>query len=142
MEAQGYTIAQNIFFQDNQSAMRIERNRLASCGQKSKHINIRYFFIKDQLEGNSIELHYCPILTEKMLADFLSKPLQGTLFRKFRDILMGHVGVDALEIDTITTPTCKEGVGENANVKENTNRKWINWRRRFITVRKLTQRFY
>ena len=55
---------------------------------------------------------------------------------------MGHVGVDTLEIDTITTPTCKEGVGENANVKENTNRKWINWRRRFITVRKLTQRFY
>jgi len=56
-----------------------------------------------------------------MLADFLSKPLQGTLFRKFRNILMGHVDVDTLDIDIITPSTCKERVGETADTEVNTN---------------------
>ena len=32
---------------------------------------------------------WCP--TDKMIADFLTKPLQGKLFIKFRDVLMGAV---------------------------------------------------
>ena len=31
-----------------------------------------------------------------MLADFLTKPLQGSLFRKFRSVLLGHAHVDTL----------------------------------------------
>jgi len=38
IEAQGYTIDDSDFYQDNMSAMRI-----SSAGQKSRHINIRYF---------------------------------------------------------------------------------------------------
>jgi hypothetical protein len=43
IEAQGYTIDDSDFYQDNMSAMRMERKGRSSAGQKSCHINIRYF---------------------------------------------------------------------------------------------------
>jgi len=43
LDAQGYHIIENVFFQDNQSAMKLEKNGRASCGQKSRHIDIRFF---------------------------------------------------------------------------------------------------
>ena len=78
LEEQGYKIKENIVYQDNQSAMKIEKNGIQSCGQKLRHINKRYFFIKDRVDMNEIRIEYCP--TEKMLADFFTKPLQGKLF--------------------------------------------------------------
>ena len=87
LEEQGYILKRNIFYQDNESAMRMESNGRKSAGNKSRHINIRYFFIKDVLQREGIELKHCP--TERMIADFYTKPLQGSLFRKLRDILMG-----------------------------------------------------
>ena len=62
-------------------------NGRRSCTSYSRHINIRYFFIKNVLEREGIELRHCP--TERMIADYYTKPLQGSLFRKLRDILMG-----------------------------------------------------
>ena len=79
MEAQGYQIDTNLYHQDNQSAIRIELNGKKSGGQKSRHIDIRYFFIKDCLEKDGIKVVYCS--TEAMLADFFTKPLQGNLFK-------------------------------------------------------------
>ena len=64
----------------------MESNGRRSCGEKSRHINIRYFFIKDVLKREGIELIHCP--TERMIAGYYTKPLQGSLFRKMRDILM------------------------------------------------------
>lgn len=84
---QGYEVKMNVFYQDNESAMRMERNGTASCGEKSRHINIRYFFIKDVILRENIDIEHCP--TEMMVADFYTKPLQGSLFRKMRDYIMG-----------------------------------------------------
>jgi len=36
-----------------------------------------------------ISLHWCP--TKEMIADFWTKPLQGSQFRKLRDYIMGRV---------------------------------------------------
>jgi len=91
---QGHELPNNVFYQDNQSAIRLEKNGRASCGQKSRHIDIRYFFMKDRFESEKISVVYCP--TEEMLADFFTKPLQGSLFRKFRDVLLGHCHVNTL----------------------------------------------
>ena len=44
---QGYILKRNIFFQDYQSAMKLESNGRKSTGEKSRHIHIRFFFIKD-----------------------------------------------------------------------------------------------
>jgi hypothetical protein len=40
MTAQGYPITQAVFYQDNKSAIKMESNSKASCGQRSRHINI------------------------------------------------------------------------------------------------------
>jgi hypothetical protein len=43
MEAQGYKVTENIVYQDNQSAILLERNGKALSSKRTKHINIRYF---------------------------------------------------------------------------------------------------
>ena len=58
--AQGYVLRRNVFFQDNMSAMKLESNWLKSCGEKSRKIDIRFFFIKDVLKRENIELKHCP----------------------------------------------------------------------------------
>ena len=55
--------------------------------KKSRHIDIRFFFIKDRIESGDVEIAFCG--TEDMVADFLTKPLQGGVFRRFRDAIMG-----------------------------------------------------
>ena len=87
LREQGYKLNRSIFYQDNQSAMKMESNGIRSAGDKSRHINIRFFFIKDILKREGIELLHCP--TERMIADYYTKPLQGALFKKMRDIVMG-----------------------------------------------------
>jgi hypothetical protein len=87
IEAQGYKVSRSEYHQDNQSAMKMEKNGRQSAGQRFRHINIRYFFIKDKIDKNEINLMYCP--TGEMIADFFSKPQQGSMFRHFRDIIMG-----------------------------------------------------
>jgi hypothetical protein len=98
--AQGYDITENIFYQDNQSAIRLETNGRASAGQKSRHINIRYFFIKDdRIASDGMKVVHCP--TAIMLADFYTKPLQGALFKKFRSVILGYKPISSLyhEVD-------------------------------------------
>jgi hypothetical protein len=73
LQKQGYAIKQNTFYQDNQSAIRFEKNGRKSCGPNSRHIDIRYFFIKDRLEIKGCNVEYGP--AEQMLADFFTKPL-------------------------------------------------------------------
>ena len=43
MQAQGYSITENVFKQDNESAIKLEKNGRTSAGPKSRHIKIRYF---------------------------------------------------------------------------------------------------
>jgi hypothetical protein len=87
LEAQGYNVAENILFQDNQSASLLEKNGKASSGKRTKHINIRYFFVTDRIRKKELTVEWCP--TEDIIGDFMTKPLQGHLFQKFRDLLMG-----------------------------------------------------
>ena len=65
----------------------IGKNGRSSCGDRSRHINIRYFFIKDTVERENITVTHCP--TEQMISDFFTKPLQGNLFRIMRNIIIG-----------------------------------------------------
>ena len=46
MDAQGYKLSDNILFQDNQSAIKMETNGRRSCTGNSRHVNIRYFLLK------------------------------------------------------------------------------------------------
>jgi hypothetical protein len=86
LEAQGFPVAENIVYQDNLSAMQLEKNGRASSGKRTRHINIRYFFIKDRVANGEIKLEWCP--TKEMVGDFFTKALQGILFYKLRDYIM------------------------------------------------------
>ena len=87
MEEQGYPIDKNILYQDNKSAILLETNGQSSAGKRSRALNVRYFFITDQVEKGNLEIQYCP--TDEMIGDFMTKPLQGEKFRKFQDWILG-----------------------------------------------------
>jgi hypothetical protein len=86
LKAQGHEISESILYQDNLSAMFLEKNGRASSSKRTRHMNLRYFFIKDQIDNKDLVIEHCP--TGEMLADFFTKPLQGQLFFKFRDAIM------------------------------------------------------
>ena len=94
LQEQGYTLKNNTLYQDNQSAMKIILNGRRSSGSKTKHMDNRYFWIKDRLESEGIEVKYCP--TANMIADFFTKPLQGMAFKKLRDVVQGYKHVSTL----------------------------------------------
>ena len=56
MDPQGYKIKKNILLQYNQSTISMENNGRASCTGNSRHIHIRYFFVKDIFDKGKIEL--------------------------------------------------------------------------------------
>ena len=50
MEQQGYSLNKNILFQDNKSAILLENNGKRSAGKRSRALNVRYFFLTDQVK--------------------------------------------------------------------------------------------
>ena len=86
LEAQGYKTKAVIVLQDNESAIRLEKNGLKSVGPRSRHINIRYFFITDQVQKGNVIIKYCP--TDDMESDYMTKSLTGTKFTKHRGTIM------------------------------------------------------
>jgi hypothetical protein len=85
--AQGYDLEENIVYQDNQSAMKLEKNGMRSSSRRTRHINIRYYFVTDRVSAKELSIEYCPTL--EMIGDYFTKPLQGSLFRGFRNAILG-----------------------------------------------------
>ena len=78
ISAQGYD-CNTVIHQDNEAAMRLELNGKRSSSKRTRHLNIRYFYITDQIDQGWLTVRHCPI--EDMIGDFFTKPLQGLLFR-------------------------------------------------------------
>jgi hypothetical protein len=72
--------------------MLLEKNGKQSSSKQTKHIRVRYFFIKDRVTNEDLPINHCP--TADMAGDHFTKPLQGTLFRKFRAEIQG-IPIDA-----------------------------------------------
>lgn len=72
-------------FVDNQSAIALSRNPVHH--DRSKHIDVRYHFIRQCVDEGSILLSY--IETEQQLADILTKALGRVRFQKLRDRIEG-----------------------------------------------------
>ena len=88
IKAQGYKIKQNILYQDNKSTILLIENGHKSAGKQSRAINICYFFIADQQEKGLVNVKYFP--TTHMWSDPMTKPLQGSEFKRGADRLMGR----------------------------------------------------
>ena len=117
MEEQGYVLKKNEVKQDNMSAIRMEKNGRNSCTGNSRHVHIRYFFVKDRIDKGELTIEYCP--TTEMLADYFTKPLQGGLFKRMRAVIMGWADVDTLQ-EGYDAHTNKERV-ENTNDVDSIN---------------------
>jgi hypothetical protein len=103
LEAQGYPIDDNVVYQDNQSTMLLAKNGRASSSKRTRHINIRYYFVADRIKNGELRVEYCP--TGDMVADFYTKPLQGSLFRRLRDMILnikpddGPASMEPIQLD-------------------------------------------
>ena len=71
-----------VIFEDNQSTICMTRN--PQFHGRAKHIGIKFHFIREQVNNNTIELRYCQ--TENMIADIFIKGLCQEKFVKLRDM--------------------------------------------------------
>jgi hypothetical protein len=79
LELQGYGVKESIIYQDNQSSiLLLEKNSRGSSSKRTRHINIRYFFVTNRVQNKEVSIEYCP--TGEMIADFFTKPLQKAPF--------------------------------------------------------------
>jgi hypothetical protein len=68
---------------DNQRCIKLSENPMLH--DRSKHIEIRYHFIRDCMQKGSVKLQYVP--NSEQIADILTKPLVKGKFVYFRDKL-------------------------------------------------------
>ena len=93
----------------------MEKNGKFSSMKNTKHIRVRYYFIKDWVESGEVVIKNCP--TTEILGDICTNLLQGALIRKYRaeimnipdDINMDKMGMDRTGI--------KKGVTSKLHVK-------------------------
>jgi hypothetical protein len=78
-EVFGLELAPTTLFSDNKSAIALAKDHQYHA--RTKHIDIRFHFIRWIIENGSIRLIFCP--TEDMLADTLTKPLPSAKAKHF-----------------------------------------------------------
>jgi hypothetical protein len=76
--------------EDNTSTISLMVNGNTS-NARTRHIRVRYFFIKERIDSNEVRVEHTP--TDEMVADILTKPLQGEKFRRLRDMLLNSMVV-------------------------------------------------
>jgi hypothetical protein len=77
----------NVIQQDNTSAIQLENNGKKSSTKRTRHIDIRYFYVTSKIKNGDVRVTYWP--TKQMVSDYLTKPLQGSLFRSHQNSIMG-----------------------------------------------------
>ena len=87
LDSQGYPVETNAVCQDNKSTILLEKNGKKSSGKRTRALNIRHFMVTDCAERGAVQIVCCP--TDKMLADRMTKGLQGVKFSQFRRRTMG-----------------------------------------------------
>jgi hypothetical protein len=85
----------------------LEKNGKMLSSKRTRHIEIRFFFVTDNVEKKHLRIEYCP--TDDMVGDFFTKPLQGSKFTRFRASILGTTEADM----NVVQPVCKECVEAN-----------------------------
>jgi hypothetical protein len=116
LEAQGYKIKDNTLYQDNKSSILLETNGRGSSRKRTRHIDVRYFFIADRVKSGEIMIEHCP--TGIMIADYFTKPLQGALFWKLRDMVMGNTDIPLPSDENPRVPDPSIGIPERTTLQE------------------------
>ncbi|GJT24467.1 hypothetical protein Tco_0894404 [Tanacetum coccineum] len=80
---------------DNKSAIALCCNNVQHS--RSKHIDVRYHFIKEQVENGVVELYF--VRTEYQLADIFTKALSRERF----EFLINKLGMKSMSPETLTS---------------------------------------
>lgn len=80
-ELTGSKNLQITILEDNQSTIAMTHN--PQFHGRSKHVDIKYHFVRDHVNSGNIKLVYCP--SEDMIADMLTKGLNRENYRKLRN---------------------------------------------------------
>ncbi|KAE8962079.1 hypothetical protein PR001_g29825, partial [Phytophthora rubi] len=70
-------VGATVIYEDNQGAMALAKN--VGYQARTKHIDIRYHFIREKVVSNEVELEY--VDTKNQLADFMTKGLSSKTLR-------------------------------------------------------------
>jgi hypothetical protein len=82
---QGYDLKTEIK-EDNKSTMLLMKNGRLSSGKRTKHLDVRYFYAKDLIDRGILQVTHS--VSEQIIADFFTKPLQGRRFEILRDVIL------------------------------------------------------
>ena len=88
LEAQGYNPEPAHIWEDNMSTICLAKTG-RKCSERSRHIQIRYFWIYDYLTNGEVTIQH--LHTDKMIADHFTKPLQGAKFKLFRSLCLNII---------------------------------------------------
>ena len=70
---------------DNQGAINLAKNPVNH--QRSKHIDIKYHFIRSEIQNGNVKLQY--VQTDNNVADIFTKPASRVKLEKFKNFILG-----------------------------------------------------
>ena len=73
-------------YQDNKSTILLAENGRTSSSKRTRHLNVRYFFVTDKIKKGEVKIAHSP--TQDMISVFFTKPLQGTQFARLRSKIL------------------------------------------------------
>jgi hypothetical protein len=76
-----------VIYDDNQGCVALAQS--ARAGKRTKHIDVRYHFVRERVEGGELKVVYVP--TERQLADLLTKALERVKLERLRERVLGYV---------------------------------------------------
>jgi len=117
LSAQGIHVPTTTIYQDNMSTILLAENGRSSSSKRTRHINVWYYFVTDQVKKGQVKIAYCP--AENMLGDFFTKPLQGSMFKNMRKIILNMPD----DVNTNTGHRCVLGNNKGTVSTE----KWRIW---------------
>ena len=92
MEELGFRITSPaLLYQDNKAAIVLAKKGTGTF-KRTKHINVRFFWMQELMQKGILNMQYLP--TEQMVADILTKPLQGAKFKALVRKLIGMKQAD------------------------------------------------
>ena len=76
LKEQGYNIHNNIIYQDNQIAIKLEKSGRQMRRKRTSHIKIMYYFITDRITNQEESVELCPTLEN--IGYYFTEELQGS----------------------------------------------------------------
>ena len=94
MKDQDYDL-ETVVKEVNKTTMLLMKNGRLSSGKRTKYLDIRYFYVQDLITRGVVKIEHCSM--DCMVADFLTKPLQGKRFQILRDLILNKQDSSVLQ---------------------------------------------